>query len=150
MKMAGHRHVSFMIICLFLIRVSVSAPNDTEPLVLSKSDHPLGKYWIWQTTYTFFGVLLNGSVLILVISERRSMITIVNAMLWWNSNCQYYITWYLIFRIDTFYRLLISVVFIPWKAYLMSTNSTVLQRFISLELVSAIKYLVIHCFSSSV
>ena len=98
----------------------LSSNNKTSPSPV-KSDHKLSFAWSIHPILGLLGTVLNSLVLFMFVKERQNMVTLINIMI----------------LLDTLYRLMISLVAVPWKCYLMATDSYIFSSLITSDMVKS-------------
>lgn len=96
--------------------------------------HSLATFWPLHSLTGLIGSLLNIFVLYIFISDRQTLTTSINCMIWYIEFPQ---CWSLLLssRMDTLFRLLYSSVAVHWRSYLMYFRRTLLQDLLSFETV---------------
>ena len=80
---------------------------DSNNETSNKSDHKMSIAWSLHPIIGIVGTVLNSFVLYMFVRERQNMISLIN----------------LLILLDTLYRLAISLVGVPWKGFLLATDS---------------------------
>ena len=112
--------------------------NQTELFGLAKfrkdPGHSLAPFWPLHSLTGLIGSLLNIFVLYIFISDRQTLTTSINCMIWY---IEFTFCWSLLLssRMDTLFRLLCSSVAVHWRSYLMYFRRTLLQDLLSFETV---------------
>ena len=93
--------------------------------------------WSYNIFVGLIGSVLNSYILYIFISERHSMITSVNAMIWYGeiSDKNIFIFY---FRMETFYRLLYSMIGVHWRSFNMMSDTNLLHFLMDREMVRSV------------
>ena len=113
--------------------------NQTEIFGLAKlrknEVHVLSSFWPLQSVTGVVGSVLNIFVLYIFISDRQTLTTSINLMIWSVSRVEVDNTSDLLFMMDTLFRLLYSSLALHWRSYLMYYRTSLLHQLISFETV---------------
>ena len=97
--------------------------------------HVLSSFWPLQSLTGLVGSVLNIFVLYIFISDRQTLTTSINLMIWSVSRVEVDNTSDLLFMMDTLFRLLYSSLALHWRSYLMYYRTSLLHQLISFETV---------------
>ena len=94
-----------------------------------RSEHPLANAWMINSAIGVIGTFFNSFELFVFYRERHQMINSVNVMIWsvkmLNRMSGQFL--YLVFRMDTFYRVLYSFL-VQWRCYNLSFDQNLLRK----------------------
>ena len=113
------------ILLLFLLSTILHTKclSSNETFTMKKAEHKMSIAWSFYPFLGIIGFILNSFVLYMFVQERQNMISLINLLIW----------------LDTLYRLVISLLGVPWKGYLMATDSYLFPWLMSSQMVSRAK-----------
>ena len=115
----------YISVIIILLLISSSDQNQThleDHETKSKSSHPTSAGWRHHYIFGVVGTILNSIVLYMLTDEKDSLVFEHEYQV--DESRQLQVTSVnLLFWLETFSRVFHSLTFVPWKSYLMSSDS---------------------------